>query len=74
MSTKLTLSIDKQVIAKAKRYAQLHKTSISQMVEQYLGEVTAKEEIELTGIVAELTGIIPEVAEDRIDYLEKKHA
>ncbi|MCM8541175.1 MAG: DUF6364 family protein [Lentisphaeraceae bacterium] len=74
MSTKLTLSINEQVIAKAKRYAQVHKTSVSQIVEQYLGEITAKEEIELSGVVAELAGIIPEVAEDRIEYLEKKYS
>ena len=73
MNTKLTLSIDEQVIAKAKRYAQFHKTSVSQIVEQYLGKVTAKEEIELSGVVAELAGIIPEFSENRIDYLKNKY-
>lgn len=36
MLTKLTLSIDDQVVQKAKHYAQVHKRSISRMVEEYL--------------------------------------
>ena len=74
MNTKLTLSIDDQVIAKAKRYAQVHKTSVSHLVEQYLVEITSEEEIELTGIVAELAGIIPDSENDRHEYLEKKYS
>ena len=36
MNTKLTLSIDKTVIAKAKKYAKQNETSISELVENYL--------------------------------------
>ena len=36
MNTKLTLSIDKTVIAKAKKYAKQTDTSISELVENYL--------------------------------------
>ena len=36
MNTKLTLSIDKTVIAKAKKYAKQTGTSISELVENYL--------------------------------------
>ena len=74
MNTKLTLSIDGQVIAKAKRYAQAHKTSVSHLVEQYLGKITSREEIELTGIVAELAGIIPDQEDDRHEHVEKKYS
>ena len=74
MNRKLTLSLDDQVIEQAKKYAKTHKTSVSQMVEHYLGEITSSEEIELTGIVAELAGIIPESTDDRREYLEKKYS
>lgn len=33
---KLTLSVDKDVVRQAKRYAALHGTSVSQLVERYL--------------------------------------
>ena len=36
MTTKLTLSVEKQVIAKAKRYAKRHNKSLSQIVTSYL--------------------------------------
>ena len=73
MNTKLTLSLDDKVIARAKIYAKNHKTSISQIVEHYLGEIT-EEDLTLTGTVAELAGIIKEVKEDHIEYLEKKYS
>ncbi len=74
MNTKLTLSLDEQVIAKAKKYAKIHKTSVSHLVEHFLDEITSDEEIELTGVVAELAGIIPESTNDRLEYLEKKYS
>ena len=37
MSTKLTLSLDKEIIEKAKEYAREHKVSLSYLVENYLG-------------------------------------
>ena len=36
MNTKLTLSIDKTIIAKAKKYAKQNETSVSELVENYL--------------------------------------
>ena len=38
---KLTLNVDAKVAAQAKRYAAHHDTSVSQMVERYLGLVGA---------------------------------
>jgi hypothetical protein len=38
---KLTLNVDAKVVAQAKRYAAHHDTSVSQMVERYLGLVGA---------------------------------
>ncbi len=72
MNTKLTLSLDDQVIAKAKKYAKIHNTSVSHLVESYLGTIT-KEEMELNGIVAELAGIIPDSEGDRHEKIERKY-
>ena len=74
MNTKLTLSLDDQVIAKAKQYAKIHKTSVSHLVENFLDEITSEKAIVLTGTVAELAGIIPELPNDRSEYLEKKYS
>jgi hypothetical protein len=38
---KLTLSMDEKVVARAKRYAAQHDTSVSQMVERYLDLVAS---------------------------------
>lgn len=73
MNTKLTLSIDEHVISEAKRYAQVHNTSVSKIVEQYLGKVTTKKEVALTGVVAELAGVIPDAQNDYHEFLETKY-
>ena len=43
MDTKLTLTLDKQVIKKAKAYARNHKRSLSDLIESYLKVLTGKE-------------------------------
>lgn len=40
MTTKLTLTIEKSVIERAKQYAKATQRSLSEMVEQYLDQVT----------------------------------
>ncbi len=42
MTTKLTLTIDKQVIESAKQYAKSHKISLSKMIEFYLRSLSRK--------------------------------
>jgi uncharacterized protein DUF6364 len=61
MQTKLTLSIDSDVIEQAKEYARQQHRSLSNMVENYLKLVTRKERPveEITPIVASLSGILP---------------
>jgi hypothetical protein len=55
---KLTLSIDDEVIAVAKKYAKEHDTSVSRMVENYLRRWTLKPKAENIGpITASLIGI-----------------
>jgi hypothetical protein len=55
MTTKLTLSVEKRVVQKAKRYARTHKKSLSEMVTNYLDYISSQGE--------ELSDIDPEVLE-----------
>jgi len=42
MTTKLTLSVDKQVVRRAKRYAQGQKKSLSEIVTRYLDYISSQ--------------------------------
>jgi hypothetical protein len=74
MNTKLTLSIDKQVIAQAKKYAALQGRSLSDLIENYLkvvikdpnDEKPDSESDELTPIVKSLKGAFK--APENFDY------
>lgn len=44
MTTKLTLSIERRVIRRAKSYVRKEKTSLSRLVESYLNELTKPQE------------------------------
>jgi len=57
---KLTLSVDEQVIEGARRYSRRHKTSISQLVSNYLAQLDATEgEHEYSPTVRRLIGVLP---------------
>lgn len=81
MNTKLTLTVERDVIAKAKRYARSKNSSVSDLVETYLRALTSKdikEEIELTPTVKSLLGSFK--APEELDYkkvlreeIQKKH-
>jgi hypothetical protein len=53
MNTKLTLKLNNSVIARAKKYAKKHNTSLSRMIESYLDSVTREDDpdIEITPLV-----------------------
>ena len=75
MKTKLTLTLDKEVIQEAKAYAKDHRQSLSKIVENYFKDITKKEkntynldENELSPIVKKLRGSIP--LDEDIDYKE----
>ncbi len=53
METKLTLSLDNEVIKKAKSYAKKKHTSLSNMVENYFYFLTAEEYDKETSIISE---------------------
>jgi hypothetical protein len=80
MQAKLTLSIDSDIIEQAKEYSRLQHKSLSRVVENYLKLVVSnqKEEIELSPIVAQLSGVISSNSvenykRDYVDYLENKY-
>jgi len=59
MNTKLTLTVDKLVIEKAKKYAKKKGRSLSEIIENYLKAITddhQSEEIEISPIVKSLKG------------------
>jgi hypothetical protein len=77
--SKLTLSVDPEVVARAKRYAEEHGTSVSQLVERYLDALVRPPVIadeELPPSLRRIRGILKGVKFDReeyIDYLERKY-
>jgi hypothetical protein len=48
MNTKLTLSIDNQVITKAKKYAKNSGRSLSDLIENYLKSITSSDDENFT--------------------------
>lgn len=60
MDKKLTLSLDKNVIEKAKIYAKCNNTSLSKLIESYLDAMTNQTKIpsEITPLVESLSGVI----------------
>lgn len=80
MNTKLTLSLNKDIIESAKDYAKNRKVSLSQLIENYLNSLTKKEDkiTKVSPLVESLTGIIPSedsnYKNDYYDYLNKKYS
>jgi hypothetical protein len=74
--TKLTLSIDPELIEKARRYSRNRGTSISQIVSRFLAALPDEgQEEEYTPTVRRLLGILPPEA-DLAEYhrhLEEKY-
>jgi len=80
METKLTLRLNKNVIERAKKYAQNHKISLSKMIEVYLESITStrKKDNEITPLVESLSGVIDldtnvDYKNDYTDYLTEKY-
>ena len=84
MKTKLTLSIDPEVVARAKEEAQRRGTSVSDMVETYLAVVSKPDEprkaMDISPLVKSFSGVIKlkdgeEFDYDKIrhEYLKEKH-
>lgn len=80
MDKKLTLSLNQKVIEQAKKYAKSNQTSLSKLIENYLGTLTSKniEEIEVTPLVKSLSGVIElpkdfDYKKSKREYLKKKY-
>ncbi len=83
MSTKLTLTVDGDVIDSAKEYARKHKRSLSNIIEEYLKSLTGQskqeEKPDLSAIVKELKGSVRDPNPDKsykellADSLVDKH-
>jgi hypothetical protein len=60
MDKKLTLSLDKSIIEKAKGYAKANGISLSKLIESYLSTLTQRENNarEVTPLVESLSGVI----------------
>jgi len=77
--SKLTLSVDEDVVVRAKRYAERQGTSVSRLVEAYLDALARPPVVadeELPPVTRRLRGILRGVKFDReeyIDYLERKY-
>lgn len=80
MDTKLTLKLDEEVIEKAKEYAKTKKTSLSDLIENYLQKLTndKKSKKTITPLVKSLSGVISlpkdyNHKKDYTDYLTNKY-
>ena len=74
MDTKLTLKLDHSIIEQAKTYAKGKNTSLSKLIESYLGLlVDPKGNHQVTPLVKSLSGVVklPRNYEYKKDY--KKH-
>ena len=70
---KLTLSIDPKAVARAKRYARSQGTSVSKMVQVYLGMVSEPVETPEPPVLRSLRGILKKGAvRDYRKYLARK--
>jgi hypothetical protein len=74
MDTKLTLKLNEDIIAKAKEYAKSRKTSLSDLIENYLQKITTDKNNNrtITPLVKSLSGVIslPKDADDKEDYTD----
>jgi len=74
MDTKLTLKLNEDIIEKAKEYAKVKKTSLSDLIENYLQKLTSdkKSDKTITPLVKSLSGIItlPKGYNEKKDYTE----
>jgi hypothetical protein len=80
MTTKLTLTVEKTVIEKAKSYAKKTGRSLSELIEKYLENITSNEknENELSPKLRKIVGAVKlpinfDEEKELRSYLEKKH-
>ncbi len=82
-SSKLTLSMEPEVVYRAKKIAKEKNTSLSKLVQDYLDQLSKHKpdpENEIDSDILELTGVLKgkipddiDLKEERYQYLKKKH-
>jgi hypothetical protein len=80
MTTKLTLSVDKRVVQKAKRFARTQRQSLSQIVTNYLDYISSQN-AEASDIDPEVLALsdriptkdLPTTKDAKYEYLRKKY-
>jgi Family of unknown function (DUF6364) len=72
--TKLTLSVDQSVVERAKRFSRRNQTTVSQLVQEFLGSLEDSTHV-ATPVVSRLRGVLPShVSRDEYrEHLEEKH-
>ncbi len=80
MDTKLTLKLDKEIISRAKLYAESKKISLSKLIESYLYSLTKENsnKDKVSPLVESLSGVIElpknyNEKDDYTDYLTQKY-
>ena len=80
MDKKLTLSLNQNVIEKAKDYAKQNKISLSKLIENYLQSIfnESEEDIKITPLVQSISGVITlgedfDLKNDHADFLIEKY-
>ena len=79
MNTKLTLTVEKSIIERAKSYAKNTGRSLSELIENYLAKITQEESTtELSPKLKKIVGVVqlPEDFNEKDELriaLEKKH-
>ena len=79
MTTKLTLTVEKDVIERAKSYAKVSGRSLSELIEQYLDTLTQENSTQpISPRLKKLIGVVtlPKNFDEKKElqnYLEKKH-
>jgi len=72
--TKLTLSVDPTVVERAKRFSRRNQTTVSELVQEFLGSLEDSEEA-ATPVVSRLRGVLPSAVsrDDYREHLDEKH-
>lgn len=76
MDTKLTVRVPRNLLENAKRYAQAHNTTLTQLISAYLERIPNElEPLDQAPVVRQLTGMLSAEAsiEDYHKHLEEKY-
>ena len=76
METKLTVRVPRHLLANAKRYAQAHQTTLTELITTYLQQIPSESEVlNHAPVVRRLTGLLSSDVsiEDYKKHLEDKY-